>query len=156
MVLHHQERIERSYIPDLRASLKAYDAVHRRHDTNSLEDNSVSDANLNILRNLLFDQDINGTSTLEKHTRLVIASYNLRRTRNIEEVLYSSPSATSRSKSLWSDICLLARLRVAFHNSRDIALTLPSFKQVTIILVIRPLGPTSSSERLLSLKHIAI
>ena len=153
MVLHHQARIERSYIPDLRASFKAYDAIHKRHDTNSPEDNSVSDANLNVLRTLLFDQDVNGTSTLEKHTRLVIASYNLRRTRNLEEVLYSSSSATSRSKSLWLDICLLARLRVAFQNFKVIALTLPSFKQVTIILVLRPLAPANPSQRPLNLKQ---
>ena len=153
MVLHHQERIERSYIPDLRASFKAYDAVHKRRDTNAPENISVSDANLNVLRALLFDGDIDGTSTLEKHTRLVIASYNLRRTRNIEEVLYSSSSATSRSKSLWLDICLLARLRVAFQNFKDIALTLPSFQQVTIILVLRPVAPANPSQRPLNLKQ---
>jgi len=153
MVLYHQNRIEQSYIPNLRASFKAYDAVRRRNDTNTPENSSVSDATLSVLRTLLFDRNINGTSTLEKHTRLVIASYNLRRTRNIEEVLYSSPSATSRSKSLWLDICLLARLRVAFQNFKDITLTLPSFEQVTIILVLRPLAPANPSQRPLNLKQ---
>lgn len=151
MVLYHQNRIEHSYIPNLRASFKAYDAVHRRNDTDTLENNSVSDASISVLRTLLFDRNINDTSTLEEHTRLVIASYNVRRTKNIEEVLYSSPSATSKSKSLWLDICLLARLRVAFQSFKDIALTLPSFKQVTIIMVLRP--PANSSQRPLSLKQ---
>ncbi len=153
MVLYHQNRIEHSYIPNLRASFKAYDAVRWRNDANTPENSSVSDATLSVLRTLLFDPNINGTSTLEKHTRLVIASYNLRQTRNIEEVLYSSPSATSRSKSLWLDICLLARLRVAFQNFKDIALTLPSFEQVTTILVLRPLAPANPSQRLLNLKQ---
>ena len=153
MVFYHQNRIEHSNIPNLRASFKAYDAVRGRDDANTPENSSVSDATLSVLRNLLFDRNINGTSTLEKHTRLVIASYNLRRTRNIEELLYSSQRATSKSKSLWWNICLLARLRVAFHTFKEIALTLPSFEQVTIILVHRPLTPANPSQRPLNLKQ---
>ena len=153
MVLYHQNRIEHSYIPDLRASFKAYDAVPRRNDTNTPENSSVSDNALSTLRTLLFDRDANGTGTLEKHARLVIASYDLRRTRNIKEVLYISPSANSRSKSLWLDICLLARLRVAFQTFKDIVLTLPSFEQVTFILVHCRLAPANPSQRPLNLKQ---
>lgn len=153
MVLYHHNRIENSYIPNLRASFKAYDAIHRRHDTNTPENSSISDIALSVLRNLLFDSNIHDTSTLERHTRLIIESYNLRRTRNIEEILHSSPSATSRSKSLWLDICLLARLRVAFQNFKQIALTLPSFEKVTIVLVLRPLVPTNPSQRPLNLNQ---
>ncbi|MCJ1438446.1 hypothetical protein MMC27_007835 [Xylographa pallens] len=153
MVLFHQSRIEHSYIPNLRASFKAYDAARKRNNTKTPENSSDSDAALSVLRTLLFDGNINGISTLEKHTRLVIASYNLRRTRNIEKVLYSSLSVTSRSKSLWLDICLLARLRVAFQNFIEIALTLPSFEQVTIILVPRSLAPANPSQRPLNLNQ---
>ena len=153
MVLYHQNRIEHSYIPNLRASFKAYDAVRKGNDTDTPDNCSVSDAPLSILRTLLFDCNINGTSTLERHKRLVIASYNLRRTRSIEEVLYSSPSATPKSKSLWWNICLLARLRVAFQNFKDIALLLPSFEHVIIILVLRPLVPANPSQRPLNLKQ---
>ena len=112
--MYHHDRIEYSYIPNLRVSFKAYDAVGRRKDTNILENCSVSDATLSVLRNLLFDGKINDIYTLEKYKRLVIVLYNLRRIRNIEELLSSSLSATSKLKSLWLDICLLARLRVAF------------------------------------------
>ncbi|PQE08186.1 ott like deaminase protein [Rutstroemia sp. NJR-2017a BBW] len=134
IVLYHQNRIEHSYIPNLRASFKAYDAVRRRNSTaNTPETSAISDVALSDLRTLLFDRNINSTSTLEKHIRLVVASYNLCRTKNIEE-LYSSPSATSKSKSLWLDICLLARLRVAFQHFKDIAITLPSFKQSFVLL----------------------
>ena len=153
MVLYHQKCIEHSYIPNLRASFKAYDAIRRRNDTNSPENSSVLDAPLSVLRTLLFDRNSNDTSTLEKHTRLVFASYNLRRTRNIEEILYSSPSATSRSKSLWLDICLLVRLRVAFQNFKDIALTLLNYERVTIILVLRTLAPANPSQRPLNLNQ---
>ena len=151
--MYYQKRIESSYICNLRASFKAYDAVRRRNNPNTPEISSVSDAPLSVLRTLLFDCNINGISTLEEHKRLIIASYDLRRTRHIEEVLYSSPSATSRSKSLWLDICLLARLRVAFKDFKDIALALPSFKHVTIILVSRPIKPANPSQCSLNLKQ---
>ena len=82
-----------------------------------------------------------------------MASYDLSRTKNMKEILYSSPSATSRSNSLWLNICLLARLRVAFQTFKDITLTLPSFKQVAIILVPRPPRPASPSQRPLNLKQ---
>jgi hypothetical protein len=75
MVLYHQNRIEHSYIPNLRASFKAYDAVGKRNDTNTPENSSVSEATLSVLRTLLFDPNLNGISTLEKHMKLVIASY---------------------------------------------------------------------------------
>ena len=143
MVSYHQNRIEDSYMPNLRASFKAYDAVRKRNDTDTPKSSSVSDAAVSILRTLLYDSNVSSLSTFEKHTRLVIISYNLRRTRKIEEILSSSPSATSRSKSLWLDICKLARLRVAFQNFIDIALTLPSFERVTIGLVPRPFAPTN-------------
>lgn len=152
MILYHQSRIEQSYIPNLRASFKAYDAGRSRDGTSTPENSSVFDTTLSVLRTLLFDSEIKGTSTFEKHSKLVIASYNLRRTRNIEEILYSSPSATSRSKGLWLDICLLARLRVAFQKFKDIALKLPSFEQVIIILV--PCLPAvNSPQRPLNLKQ---
>ena len=117
------------------------------------ESSSVSNTALSILRTLAFDRDINVTSTLEKHKRLVDTSYDLRRTTNIEEVLCSSPSATPKSKSLWFDICLLARLRVALQKFKDIAVTLPSFEQVTIILVPCRLASANPSQRPLNLKQ---
>lgn len=156
MVSYHQNRIEQSYIPALRASFKAYDAgaVHGKNDTNASEDSSALDATISGFRNLLFESNIEGTSILEKYARLVIASYDLRRTRKIEEALYTSPSATSKAKNLWINICLFARLRVAFQKFKEITLILPSFQKVTIILVPRPLPPAKPSQkRLLNLKQ---
>ncbi|MCJ1476175.1 hypothetical protein MMC13_004840 [Lambiella insularis] len=153
IVLYPENQIEQRYIPNLRASFKAYDADGRRSVTNTPENSPVSDATLSALRNLLFEGNINVTSTLEKHMRLVVASFDLRRTKNMEEILYSSPSATPRSKSLWLNICLFARLRVAFQTFRDIALTLPSFEQVTIILIPRALAPMKPSLRPLNLNQ---
>ena len=153
MVSYHQNRIEHDYIPSLRASFKAYDAVRLRNGTDTPEIISRADSTLSSLRALLFGRNIDDASTLEKHAGLVIASYDLRQTRNIEEALNSSRSATSKSKSLWLDICTLARLRVAFQIFKDTALTLPSFQQVTFILVPRPRVPANPSQRPLNLKQ---
>ena len=153
MVLYHQHRIEHDYIPELRASFKAYDAEKRKYDTNTLETDSVSVSTLSVLMELLFNDNVNGITTLEKDKKLVIASYNLCRTRDVEKLLYSSPSATRKSKKLWENACLLARLRVAFQKFKDIALTLPSFEQVTFILVPCPHAHANPPQQLLSLKQ---
>ena len=153
MVLYHQSRIENDDIPKLRASFKDYDAAGRRSDTNTLDNSTVPNVALSVLRSLLFDRNTNDTSPSVNHAELVIASYNLRRTSTIEEALHSSQRATSKSKRLWLDICLLARLRIAFQIFKDIALTLPSFGQVTIILVPRPLLPANPSQSPLNLEQ---
>ncbi|KAL9055451.1 MAG: hypothetical protein Q9162_003549 [Coniocarpon cinnabarinum] len=152
MVLYHQGRIEHSYIPNLRASLKAYDAVKKKEDTSSLENSPGSDVALSALRALLFDDDDDFTSTTKKHDKLIFESYNLRQTRAVETTLHSSPDATFRSKNLWVNICLLARLLVAFQKFKEIALALPSFGQVKIILVPRPTTSSSPTQHHLSLK----
>jgi hypothetical protein len=137
----------------MRASFKAYDAIRKWNDTITSENSSDPGNILSVLQNLLFDRNTNGASILEKHTRLVIASYDVRRTSNIEKALHSSAGATPESKRLWFDICLLARLRVAFQKFKEITLKLPSFEQVTIILVPRPVTSKDLSQRELSLKE---
>ena len=132
MILFHQERFESSYIPDLRANFKAYDADFKRDKTSIGGTVLDSDNSLSPLRNIVFDSSVPDTDTLEKHETLVLASYDLQRTRTMKEVLYTSSKATSKSKSLWLSTCLLARLRVAFIVFKNIALTLPSFQQLTI------------------------
>lgn len=153
MVSYHQSRIDHSHIPNPRASFKAYDAACERNNITTPKRDSVYDASLSVLREILFDHDANDTSALGRHSRLVIASYNLRRTKSVEEVLHSSSTATTKSKSLWLDICMLARLRVAFQVFQEITVTLPSFKQVTIILIPCPHTPAHPSQRPLSLKQ---
>ncbi|KAL8658326.1 MAG: hypothetical protein Q9202_007584 [Teloschistes flavicans] len=93
---------------DSRASFKNYDAIRPQPKPNEPDKVSISDDSLSVLRTLLFDSDNYDTSTLEK---LVTVSYNLRQTRSIKETLNGSPSATSKSKKLWLNICILARLR---------------------------------------------
>lgn len=147
----HQSRIESSYIPNLRASFKAYDDVLAKRTTATPDNNSASGAALSGLRTLLFDGTVDNASTSELHARLVMTSYDLRRMRTTE-MLYSSSSANAKSRKLWENICFLARLRVAFHNFKDIALALPSFETIKIILVPRLPAPAKPTQRSLNLK----
>jgi hypothetical protein len=135
MVLYHENRIEVDYIPNLRASFKAYDAARTRNDIATSSSTSSSDVHLSTLRDLLFNRKRDTISRSEKYGRLIVAGYDLRRTKGVERMLYSSTGATSKSKSLWINICLFSRLRVAFQCFKDIALALPSFTQVSITLV---------------------
>ncbi|PVH95836.1 hypothetical protein DM02DRAFT_689266 [Periconia macrospinosa] len=153
LVSYHQSRIESSYIPDLRASFKALEAGPRKTPPDTTCEIPDPAAALSILRGLLFDPIMNDESTLDRYARLVIATYELRRSSNMERMLNSSESASSKSRKLWANICLLARLRVAFETFKETALTLPSFTHITIALVPRPPAPASPPHRLISLKE---
>jgi hypothetical protein len=149
---YHHDRIEESYIFELRASFKGYEAQRTRTMTVVQADTDI-EAALSTLRALLFDRNIFGSSKLERHQNLAIATYTLRRSRAIEEALYSSPSANSKSKKLWVNVCLLARLRIAHQTFKEIAVTLPSFQNPTIILVPRPSAPALTVQSALTLSQ---
>ncbi|KAF2443258.1 hypothetical protein P171DRAFT_487209 [Karstenula rhodostoma CBS 690.94] len=151
MLSCHQTRVENDYIPDLRVSLKAYEASLRSL-ASATANGSMLDTKYSGLRGLLFNAEVRDKNKLEWHTRLIIASYDLRRSSIVEQKLNSSRSATSKSRKLWASICRLARLRVAFENFKEIACTLPSFENVSIILIPRPPAPTSPTQSL-DLKH---
>lgn len=90
---------------------------------------------------------------VEKHCELVTLAYNLRTTKSVEKALSCSPSATKKTKRLWVDICLIARLRVAFKKFKQIAINLPSFSKVTIILLPHHSAPTNLPGDPLKLKQ---
>lgn len=131
----------------MRASLQAYDDVFAQGTTATPNSNSASDATLSSLRTLLFDGTVDSASTSE------LTSYDLRRMRTAEEKLHSSLSANAKLRKLWKKICLLARLRVAFHNFKDITLALPSFEAIKIILLPRLPAPAKPTQRALNLKQ---
>jgi hypothetical protein len=152
-VSYHQNRIQKSYIPDLRASFKAFEATFGKTYLDTTGDGSDLAAELSILRELLFNPSVNEESTLDRHSKLVIAAYDLRRSSNIEQMLNSSSRASSTSKKLWVDICLIARLKVTFGKFKETALTFPSFTCITITLVSRPPAPASPPHRLMNLRE---
>jgi hypothetical protein len=153
LVSYHQSRIQNNYIPDLRASFKGFEAEFRKTCLDTTGDSSDLAAELSILRELLFNPSVNDESTLDQHSRLVVAAYDLRRLSNIEQMLNSSSRASSTSRKLWVNICLIARLRVTFEKFKEAALTFPSFTRVTIALVSRPCAPASPPHRLITLRE---
>jgi hypothetical protein len=151
MVLFQRNRIEQDYIPGLRASFKAYDAVRTQNNTKAPLCTTTFDATLSVLRDLLFDHNFDRLDNAERYARLAVKCHHLRQITDVQKVLYSSSGATPKSKSLWLSICSFARLRIAFRSFEDAAVTLPSFKQVSMILVPRPIVPTDLSRCLFSL-----
>lgn len=147
MLSYHQSRVENNYIPDLRVSLKAYEAS-LRPPASATVGGLTFDTEYSALRGLLFNADARDPSRLKWHAQLIIASCNLRRSSNVEQTLNSSPSATSKSRKLWASICRLARLRVAFENFNKMACTLPSFENASIVLVPCPPAPASHNQSL--------
>jgi hypothetical protein len=153
MVLNHRQRIKQNYIPDLRKSFKAYDADQTRCISNITADQQVHEAALSTLRDLLFKDPPSDMSTLNKHTELIVASYNLRRESSVEEALNGPTDGTLTSRKLWRSICLFSRLRVAYHTFIEISQTLPSFAQVKFVLVPRPCTPLNPPQRTATLKQ---
>lgn len=153
MVSYHGRRIKQHYIPNLRSSFKAYDAVPARNIANAAAYNPDPQSGISVLRNLLFDNPFGSADVFEKHANLIVASYNLRRTRSVEEVLNNSTYATRESKRLWQRICLLSRLRAAYQTFLDIAQTLPSFAQVKFVLVPLLVAPPNPPQPPLTLKQ---
>lgn len=153
MVSFHQSRIQSRYIPDLRASLKAFEAGYRKTFCDTTSDSSDLTSEFSILCNLLFDKSINEGSIFDRHSDLVIAAYDLRRSSIVEQMLNNSPQASHTSRRLWVNICLTARLRVTFEKFKETALTFPSFMHITITLVSRPPAPASPPHRLMKLRE---
>ena len=153
MVSYHSSRIKQDYIFKLGKSFKAYDAEQTRHVANTTADRSVVDAALSALRDLLFNNLPNDLSTFDKHTKLIVASYDLRREAAVEEALNSGASSTPRSRTLWSSICLFSRVRVAYRTFIEIAQTLPSFGHVRFVLIPRPAVSLKPPQRPATLKQ---
>jgi hypothetical protein len=151
-VSYHQSRIRSSYIPELRASFKAFEAKIRKIYLDTTGNSSDLSSEFSILREALFSPNVDD-DTLDRHSRLVLAAYDLRRSSNLEQMLNNSSRASSTSKKLWVNICLIARLRVTFEKFKETALTFPSFTHITITLVSRPPAPASPPHRLLNLRE---
>jgi len=153
MVSYHSSRIKQDYIPNLRQSFKAYDAEQTRHVANTTPDRSVVDAELSALRDILFNNLPNDISTFNKHKKLIVASYDLRREAAVEEALNSGASSSLKSRTLWISICLFSRVRVAYRTFIEIAQTLPSFGHIKFVLVPRPAVSPKPPQRPATLKQ---
>jgi len=153
MVSYHSNRIKKDYILKLEKSFKAYDAEQTRHIANTTADRSVVNAALSALRDILLNDLPSDISTFDKHTQLIVASYDLRRDAAVEGALNSRASSTLESRKLWSSICLFSRIRVAYRTFIEIAQTLPSFGRIKFVLVPRPAVSLKPPQRPATLKQ---
>lgn len=152
LVAFQQNRIECNYIPDLRASFKSYDSTRVRSNADTAHVESESHAALSTLRNLLFGSDLNHETKLEKHMAIGVECHNIRHIACVKEELHSSPKANPKSKGLWVNICLLARLRLALEIFKEISVKLPSFETLNIRPVSLSLAPSNPPQNPLTLK----
>lgn len=131
-------RLESTYIPDLRSSLKKCD-----HLLEPISDAHYSEAmqHLSILRGLAFDQQPSTNTLLDRYENLVSQAYRLRKIREVKDLLLTAPRATASTRKLWVCICFLGRLRVCYEICKDIVNKLPSFAKVDIVLI--PRAPVS-------------
>lgn len=132
MLAYYEDRLESTYIPNLRLSLKGCNVIF--NDGNSTNFTTARQELL-VLRELTFDVAKPGQALIDRHNTLVTKAYELRMRKGVEELLQTSPKATRQSRKLWVDICFLSRLRVAFQKFKSASLELPSFSKVTIVPV---------------------
>ncbi|KAF2806940.1 uncharacterized protein BDZ99DRAFT_573630 [Mytilinidion resinicola] len=147
MLAYHQDRIQGDSIPSLRADFKALG------NSMSIGNHTTLENELLDFRQLLFDVAKTGQSTTDQYSKIATSAYELRMRKRTGEALYSSPGATSKTKKLWMDISLLARLRVTFEKFGETALAFPSFNEVTIILLPRDSTSIASPKCSLNLKQ---
>jgi len=151
MLEYQYERLERTFIPDLRASFKGCADlfnVQVKHDFESalLE--------LSSFRTLVFDMPLAGQKLIDRHNTLVTKAFDLRETRNVQELLRTSVHATPRTAKLWESIYFLGRIRTAFLTFLKTAHQLPSFSNVAIHLIAREKTAQNALEGALRLKDV--
>jgi hypothetical protein len=151
MLRHQHVRIEKSYIPDLRLSLKECGSVFSVRVDNNL---IAALSELSDLRKLAFEVVQPGQALREKHSSVLTKAYGLRKTLAVQELLRTSPHTASKTKKLWDNICFAARLRVALENFKKISTELPSFRRVNIKLVSRDLELQNPVQGSLTLKEV--
>lgn len=97
---------------------------------------------------------IGGQRLIDRHGKLVMKAYEVRKIRSVEELLHSLPHSTARTRKLWGDICSLSRLRIAFEKFKKTALELLSFRKVTISLVPRDAALQNPLKDALNLRQV--
>ncbi|KNG83331.1 hypothetical protein ANOM_008385 [Aspergillus nomiae NRRL 13137] len=148
MLTYYRARLESTYIPSLRSTLK--DCEQLFHDDKH-DEFVPARQRLQAFHQLVFDGNSPGQAVTDRHSVLIVKAYELRMMKPVRELLHTSHHSTPRTKKLWESICFLGRLRVAFETFQDIALNLPSFKKVTIILIPRDIATQKALQRPLNL-----
>lgn len=132
MLAYYEDRLEDTYIPNLRLSLKICNTVF--NDANN-DKFTTARNQLSVFQNQTFAGLKAGQSLIGRHGTLVTKAYDLRRSKVVEELLQTSPKSTKQTRKLWIDICFLGRLRVILEKFKEVSFKLPSFNNVTTIPV---------------------
>ncbi|THV46494.1 hypothetical protein BGAL_0381g00010 [Botrytis galanthina] len=132
MLAYYEDRLEDTYIPNLRLSLKSCNTVF--NDANN-DKFTTARNELSVFQNQTFAGLKAGQRLIGRHGTLVTKAYDSRRSKVVEELLQTSPKSTKQTRKLWIDICFLGRLRVILEKFKEVSLKLPSFNNVTIIPV---------------------
>ena len=150
MLDYYKYRLESTYIPDLRSSLKECD-----HLLKPIDNAQCSEAlqQLSILRGLTFDHQPSESILLDRHDNLVTQAYRLRKMKEVKELLLDPPRATASTRKLWIRICFLGRLRLCYEIFKGIVDRIPSFAKVDIVLIPRASVLQDPIENALTLKQ---
>ncbi|KAF7922174.1 hypothetical protein BELL_0761g00090 [Botrytis elliptica] len=132
MLAYYEDRLEETYIPNLRLSLKSCNTTLNDDNNDKL---ATARNELLVLQNQTFARLEAGQRLIDRHGTLVTKAYELRKSKVVEELLQTSPKSTKQTRKLWNDICFLGRLRVILEKFKEVSLKLPSFSNVTIIPV---------------------
>ncbi|KAH8596150.1 hypothetical protein B0O99DRAFT_686195 [Bisporella sp. PMI_857] len=150
MLDFYKHRLEGTYIPDLRASLKGCD-----HLSKPIGSGQYTEAIQQVpsLRELIFDYQLSGSTILERHNSIASQAYRLREMGGVKQLLLESSQATSATRKLWTCICPLSRLRACYEIFKSVAKKLPSFAKVDVVIVPRSMIAQDSIKNALTLKQ---
>ncbi|KAF8848410.1 hypothetical protein BDZ45DRAFT_810815 [Acephala macrosclerotiorum] len=151
MLDYQYERLEGTFIPNLRASFKECVSLFNVQIEDDLESALLE---LSNFQTLVFDMPLPGQKLIDRHNTLVKKAFDLRTTKDVQALLRTSLHATPRTGKLWESIYFLGRIRVAFLASLKITHELPSFSNVTMHLVAREKTVQNALEGALRLKDV--
>ncbi|TGO25192.1 hypothetical protein BPAE_0085g00120 [Botrytis paeoniae] len=132
MLAYYEDRLEDTYIPNLRLSLKSCNTTFNDDNNDKF---ATARNELSVLQNQTFARLEAGQRLINRHGTLVTKAYELRKSKFVEELLQTSPNSTKQTRKLRIDIYFLGRLRVIFEKFKEVSLKLPNFNNVTIIPV---------------------
>ncbi|KAF5876693.1 putative zf-mynd domain-containing protein [Botrytis fragariae] len=150
MLAYYEDRLEETYIPNLRLSLKSYNTTFNDYNNDRF---ATARNELSVLQNQTFARLETGQRLIDRHSTLVTKAYELRKSKVVEELLQTSPKSTKQTRKLWLDICFLGRLRVILERFKEVSLKLPSFNNVTITAVTGDRIPQKALKDALKLKE---
>ncbi|KAF7912219.1 uncharacterized protein EAF01_001240 [Botrytis porri] len=159
MLAYYEDRLEDTYIPNLRLSLKNCNTVFNDDNNDKF---ARARNELSVLQNQTFATLEAGQRLIDRHGTLVTKAYELRKSKVVEEFLQTSPKSTKQTRKLWIDMFFSGGFESYLRNSKRIPqkalkgalklrealnlLGLPT-DTLTVATVIRPSWTVAKAER---------